>query len=34
MIIEKLHWKSDIENIDFNALSHLYKVAPLGDKSA
>ena len=34
MKIEKLHWKSDIENIDFNALSHLYKVAPLGDKSA
>ncbi len=34
MKIENLHWVSDAKNIDFKALSHLYKIAPLGDKSA
>jgi len=34
MKIENLHWESNTDNIDFEALSHLYKIAPLGDKSA
>jgi len=34
MKIENLHWISNAENIDFEALSHLYKIAPLGDKPA
>jgi len=34
MKIENLHWESNTENIDFEALSTLYKIAPLGDKSA
>ena len=27
-----LHWIYTIDNIDWGALSHLYKIAPLGDK--
>jgi len=34
MKIDNLHWESNTENIDFEALSYLYKIAPLGDKSA
>ena len=34
MKIENLHWESNTDNIDFEALSHLYKIAPLGNKSA
>ena len=34
MKIENLHWESNTDNIDFEALSHLYKITPLGDKSA
>jgi len=29
-----LHWSTDIESIDWLALEHLYRVAPLGNKSA
>ena len=28
----KAEWKFDLENIDWNTVSHLYKIAPLGDK--
>lgn len=34
MKIDNLHWESNTENIDFETLSYLYKIAPLGDKSA
>ncbi|HSX58809.1 MAG TPA: GNAT family N-acetyltransferase [Tahibacter sp.] len=27
-----LHWKSDLDNVDWDALSHLYRIAPLGEK--
>lgn len=28
----KLKWKYEIDNLDWDELSHLYKIAPLGDK--
>jgi len=34
MKVKNLYWESNTDNIDFEVLSHLYKVAPLGDKSA
>jgi GNAT superfamily N-acetyltransferase len=27
-----LNWKSDLDGVDWDALSHLYRIAPLGDK--
>lgn len=30
----KLKWKYEINNIDWDELSYLYKIAPLGDKKA
>jgi hypothetical protein len=30
----KLKWIYEIDNINWDALSHLYKIAPLGDKKA
>lgn len=27
-----LHWKLDLDGVDWNALSHLYRIAPLGEK--
>ena len=32
--MNKLKWIYKIENIDWNELSNLYKIAPLGDKKA
>ena len=29
-----LEWKDSLENVDWQALSDLYRVAPLGNKSA
>jgi ribosomal protein S18 acetylase RimI-like enzyme len=29
-----MHWTDDDSRIDWQALSHLYRIAPLGDKSA
>ena len=29
-----MHWTDDDTHIDWQALSHLYRIAPLGDKSA
>lgn len=29
-----MHWTDDETRIDWQALSHLYRIAPLGDKSA
>lgn len=29
-----MHWTNDDTHIDWQALSHLYRIAPLGDKSA
>lgn len=28
-----MQWISELDNVDWSALSHLYKIAPLGDKS-
>lgn len=28
----QLHWKSDLDGVDWDALSHLYRIAPLGEK--
>lgn len=27
-----LHWKIDLADVDWDALSHLYRIAPLGEK--
>lgn len=32
MTTDRLHWKSDLAEVDWNALSDLYRIAPLGDK--
>lgn len=29
---DSLHWKSDLVDVDWNALSELYRIAPLGEK--
>ena len=30
----QIKWKFDLENINWDAVSHLYKIAPLGEKKA
>lgn len=32
MTPDQLHWKSDLAGVDWDALSHLYRIAPLGEK--
>jgi ribosomal protein S18 acetylase RimI-like enzyme len=32
MTLDKLLWKSDLTGVDWDALSHLYRIAPLGEK--
>ncbi len=30
----QIKWKFDLENINWDAVSHLYEIAPLGEKKA
>jgi GNAT superfamily N-acetyltransferase len=32
MTPDQLHWKPDLAGVDWDALSHLYRIAPLGEK--